>query len=367
MYRSHLIVFLSVGLSIFLSLPIINLTLRVSFELHPVIPNEPKQLWSLDLVEGGVALALWRCCERSVHPRDVIVGKSGYLFLGNKHENVVDKITGSYTLSETTIESWAADLENLSSLVQSSGASFVFSVAPNKHTIYPEYLPKGKIAAIETVTDRLFSTASIQRIAALDLRSPLRRLKSSMPVYFLTDSHWNQAGAALAYTETMNTLAGIGLELTQIPFRLSEIRRNVGGLSRLLKVDKLLKLEQETEFAFEIDESTVCEGRVGLTAGVLTVCEPQMNAEVDVPKGNTYFKVTRAANAPNAQTVLMLCDSFCTAHSELFNASFKTVYRIHWAQVLGTRMTETLERLKPDIVIYQTVERAVFAQDLSLN
>jgi alginate O-acetyltransferase complex protein AlgJ len=367
MYRNRLILFLSIGLSIFLCLPIVNLALRVGLDVHPVIPEEPKQLWSLDLVEGGASLALWRCCERSTRPGKVIIGKSGYLFLGNKHEDVVDKTTGSYTISETAAEAWSASLAQIASLVETSGASFVFSVAPNKHTIYPEFLPDGEIASKETLTDQLFSTASIKTVTAIDLRAPLKKLKSEKPLYLQTDSHWNNAGAALAYTETMNVLAADGLELTQIPFQLREIRHEAGGLSKLLKLGNLLSPEHETEFAFDYEASALCESRIDLISGVASACDPQKNAVIDVPRGNAFFRMTRAEKAPNAQTVLMLCDSFCTAHSELFNASFKAVYRIHWSQVLGARMAETLERFKPDIVIYQTVERVVFLHDLSLN
>jgi alginate O-acetyltransferase complex protein AlgJ len=367
MYRGRLVLFLSIGLSIFLFLPVVNLALRITLAVQPIVPDEPKQLWSLDLFEGRAALALWRCCERSINPRNVIIGKSGYLFLGNKHEEVVDKTTGSYDLSQASMETWAADLAQLSSLVEASGASFVFSVAPNKHTIYSEFLPEGVIAAKETVTDGLFATTHIQHISALDLRAPLKSLKSSMPVYLKTDSHWNSAGAALAYTETMNVLADSGLELTPIPFQLREIQQEAGGLAGLLKVKELLSKGHDESFALDYDGSAICESRIDLNFRVRSACERQKNAVVDVPRGDAFFQMTKAENAPNSQTVLMLCDSFCTAHSELFNASFKTVYRIHWSQVLGAHLQETLERLKPDIVIYQAVERTVFLHDIKLD
>jgi hypothetical protein len=53
----------------------------------------------------------------------------------------------------------------------------------------------------------------------------------------------------------------------------------------------------------------------------------------------------------------MLCDSFCTAPSALFNASFAEVYRVHWQFIDDRALERYMATLNPDIVILQMVER----------
>jgi len=63
----------------------------------------------------------------------------------------------------------------------------------------------------------------------------------------------------------------------------------------------------------------------------------------------------------------MLCDSFCSAASPLFNSSFQTVYRIHWSLLRGELLKSAIERLAPDIVILQMVERELLTPSFGLE
>src|SRR6185295_1542120 len=80
---------------------------------------------------------------------------------------------------------------------------YLFIVAPDKQTIYPEYMP-AQLNRVGTATrlDQLvtyFERHSDIRI--LDLRDALRAVKLHDRPYERLDSHWNDVGAWSAYAE----------------------------------------------------------------------------------------------------------------------------------------------------------------------
>ena len=368
MNRGKFVLFLSIGLAIFLCLPFMNVTLRATANITPIIPDHYKQLWSADFIEGGTALALWRCCERSIRHGDVLIGKSGYLFLGNDHDNVIGQITGAQRPSQIDIKNWTENVSKLAAYSEGLGASFVFVLAPNKHTIYSEFLPKDIELASESITDRVLASDGFQDLSVVDLRTSLKKLKTDLQVYFLTDTHWNNAGAALAYFEILKALPQTnGQSIKPLKFELTEHPHRAGDLANFLKIGGILPEDHETDFMFNYEIQTTCMGTISLHSGTVTPCVSGGNAAIDVPSRDAFLRVSRTSTAQNKETVLMLCDSFCATHSELFNASFQTVYRIHWSQMSGERLKETLQQLRPDLVIYQSVERALLQHDFFSN
>ena len=69
-------------------------------------------------------------------------------------------------------------------------------------------------------------------------------------------------------------------------------------------------------------------------------------------------------NSENNLKLLFLCDSFGTAPSQLYNATFKEIYKFHWSHINGQKLVTFVEKNKPDIVIYQIVERALYDQSI---
>ncbi len=80
-------------------------------------------------------------------------------------------------------------------------------IAPNKETIYPEYLPAG-IARSDNPTwaDQILENLNETDVSVLDLRSTLLAEKQNAPVYFKTDTHWNPVGARAAYDAILTAL-----------------------------------------------------------------------------------------------------------------------------------------------------------------
>lgn len=124
---------------------------------------------------------------------NVVLGKEGWLF----YTETIDDYLRTAPLSDRQLWSGARALALIHEYVQDRGAQFLFTVAPNKATIYPEYLPRvGTPLSNESSLDRLLPLLDGEGVPFVDLRPAL--LDQNVFMYYRQDSHWNALGAALA-------------------------------------------------------------------------------------------------------------------------------------------------------------------------
>ncbi len=357
MYPRRLRIFAAIAAAILLSIPAANLALR-GYLGGALWPRETRDLWSLDRVEGNLAYLLMSCCETSLAPDRVRIGREGYLFLGDKFEDVMHKTSGAWQPPEGLIDARAAQLARLQRRIESAGATLTVAIAPNKHSVYPEMLPEDVTPAPQTTTDDVIARAAEAGLSILDLRPVLQRLKPSVQVYMQTDTHWTRAAAAVAYDSHMEALRdSSGAADTPIRYSLEPVQRPAGDLAGLLKMQDLYAADFETDYTIQFETPlNSCIAEINVLSGVEGACVPTASGEVSAGRS---VQVTRTAGAPNEQTLLMLCDSFCHAGSSLFTASFTTVYHAHWKHLDDTALERHLAAFAPDIVILQMVERDV--------
>jgi hypothetical protein len=105
------------------------------------------------------------------------------------------------------LESTITNLVEIQRHLEEQGITFLFVIAPNKETIYPEFLPD-EINTTDNPTwaDQIITGLEGKNVSVLDLRQPLIAEKSIHPVYFKTDTHWNPVGAHLAYQQILKAL-----------------------------------------------------------------------------------------------------------------------------------------------------------------
>ncbi|SDL51205.1 SGNH hydrolase-like domain-containing protein, acetyltransferase AlgX [Nonomuraea maritima] len=154
-----------------------------------------------DAIRGHVSLSRFMFSEspayntgaEPTYPR-VIEGEDGWLYFG---DDVLEACRPRWSVEETL-----ARVERLARIVRASGRQFVFTIAPDKTTIYPDKLPQrflGQSCLKSRKTEfwRALQSASLE--GYIDLRRPLLNLQASMrqPIYWRTDSHWNHRAAAL--------------------------------------------------------------------------------------------------------------------------------------------------------------------------
>ena len=134
----------------------------------------------------------------------VIVGKDGWLF----YASALHDYNGTDVLSDEEVAKIAKILSMTEAYVTDNGGIFVFVSAPNKMEIYGEYMPYYHVEdkAVGNY-EKLFAALEENGVTNVDLKEYLKSLSKSseQELYYKTDSHWNEYGAALAYEKIMQT------------------------------------------------------------------------------------------------------------------------------------------------------------------
>lgn len=124
----------------------------------------------------------------------VTIGTHGWFFL----EGVLQRACAPFIPFTAAVKQW----ESLIAAIRASGRRVELLIAPDKSTIYPEYLSPSTpdLACGEAGTAALWQqieSPSARRAGIVGLRRPLLAFKhsSSTLLYFKTDSHWNTVGS----------------------------------------------------------------------------------------------------------------------------------------------------------------------------
>ncbi len=131
----------------------------------------------------------------------VIIGKEGWMFLGNKNKRIIDRYRGIIKYSDNDLKTFAKNIRANKIWCDKSGIKYYLVVAPNKHEIYPEYLPDyaNKVRKSSEIDDFNQYMATNISFTVIDVREKILDMKNQLPVYYKTDTHWNELGAFCAY------------------------------------------------------------------------------------------------------------------------------------------------------------------------
>jgi len=142
------------------------------------------------------------------HSDQVAVGADDWLFfLGDR---VREDLQGLDPLSSQKLNAWQEVLEGKQAWLAQQGIAYLFAVAPNKESIYPERVPTGlRRPGVETRLDQLAEhLRAHSSVAMLDLRPSLWAARRQSEVYHPLDTHWNDRGALVAYGQICDWLKG---------------------------------------------------------------------------------------------------------------------------------------------------------------
>lgn len=132
----------------------------------------------------------------------VIFGEDGWLY----YMDSLDDYLGSDQMDERALFCVAHSLALLQEYAGKRGVMFLFLPVPNKNTIYGEHMPyyyRCKASTERNLT-RLYKALEKEGVRYVKLEELFR--ESPDTLYHKTDSHWTNAGAALAYEEAMEAL-----------------------------------------------------------------------------------------------------------------------------------------------------------------
>ena len=137
----------------------------------------------------------------------VIRGRDGWLFYAG--DGAMKDYAEAPPLSNEQLEMWRKTLQDTSDWLHEQGIAYLFVISPDKHLVYPEYMPpsirRASISRIEQLVGHLRAHSTVR---VLDLRPALMLAKTHERVYHRTDTHWNDRGAFVGYQEIVASLAG---------------------------------------------------------------------------------------------------------------------------------------------------------------
>lgn len=179
----------------------------------------------------------------------VIRGKDGYYF----YTDSLDSYQGKTSLDERELYGTARGLALIQEYVKNQGGTFVFTVAPNKNTLYPQYMPyyyrqtreEGDLELLEEKLER-------EGVRYADLKDAFSREKEVL--YHRLDSHWNNKGAALAMEVILDELGQEHTDYEEIPYEVKndfdgDLYEMVYPLGR--KKDENIYYKKEFGFSFQ--------------------------------------------------------------------------------------------------------------------
>lgn len=291
----------------------------------------------------------------STRPQQVIVGKSGWLFLGDQYAQTVSakrRPANADDLSAATRSAAAA--KAWSGWLASNGVKdWRILVCPDKDGIYPELLPAWYGLAPHAPIDLALSLSDPEHV--VDARAMMRRARTGepMPLYLRTDSHWTERGAFVAYRALARSYAGdntriVWLEDDQVEFMPK--RTPSGDLARLLQVSDV---GGDTSVSAVLGES-MTRGRTLADALSGERLEASALAGVEAP---THPVITRSPGALNRRRLLWLRDSFGAALRPFVTATHSEVIELDRGTVTPAQLQDLVRQLKPDSVLVSVVER----------
>jgi hypothetical protein len=266
---------------------------------------------------------------------EVVWGTDGWLYYFPRCPGNKTASRGPAVFSRAELESLRHTLECRRDWLACRNIAYVFVVAPDKQSVYPEHLPSWlKPTGAPNRLDQFLSyMRDRSNVTILDLRRPLRQAKWLAPTYYRTDSHWNAFGGYVASEEIVRTLSRQLPELHPVPleaFRLLSSHGKGGDLADLIGI------------CAEDEEVTL------MPEPMLPIIKESVE-NPSLVRPNCY-----STNASASLTAVVFRDSFGTALRPFLGYCFRNVCYIWTAKDFDPKL---VEQARPNVVISEIAER----------
>ena len=134
----------------------------------------------------------------------VVNGRDGWFFYGE--DKSVEDYAEVEPMTPAAIANWREAVLRARDWLQVRSIAYVFTIAPDKHMVYPEEMPATIVRVGDlSRTDQLL-TALQDTGLAVDVRPALSLAKARERIYQQTDTHWNDRGAFAAYQQIITAV-----------------------------------------------------------------------------------------------------------------------------------------------------------------
>ncbi len=268
----------------------------------------------------------------------VKVGREGWLFYTG--ERALDDYMNVIPFKSEDLEKMGRVLEERRAWLEAKGIKFLILVAPNKATVYSEYLPGfihkiGEKSRLDQV--KTYLEARYPKLEFVDVREALSRAKRTQPLYYKTDTHWNGYGAFIAYGELMER---IGSDFPTV--KKHTLDHFTVNIQEYKNGYEAFVLSQSDYFA---DEQITLAPKFAPRARDLS--PPSAHGSGDT--------IIREVDDPHLLKAVVFHDSFSQHLIPYLSEDFRRIVFV-WKFDFNA---ELIESEKPDIVILECVERYI--------
>jgi len=267
-----------------------------------------------------------------------LVGQQGHHFFAGIDGEMIPKFQGAPILSDDNLRQFANNLEGIRIYLESMGIPFIVMFNPDKESVYPEYFPRSVRRSpdpipYETLVEYLRENTGID---ILDVRPRLVYEKEFHPVFNRDNSgdlaHYSELGAFFAYQELMWRINAYMPELE--PFTLDDI-----------------------DIIYDADIPLVSLKQVNFTPLEISFFD-----NVPLRRPFLWENLAYKNNDDELPTILLMRGSSAgTLDYNFFNGyvpeHFGLSLFIYFFNM--SHFTEYVDLYKPDIVVFQIVERMI--------
>lgn len=253
----------------------------------------------------------------------VIYGTDGWLY----YASTLDDYLGKNVMSERQLYNLAHNMTILQEYLDARDVDFVFTIAPNKNTLYGENMPyyNDYIVNAQHSAELLKPFLEQQGVKYLDLFTLFR--SQDEVLYLKLDSHWNMKGANLVYDALMNEL-----DLNHTIYTDPQaIISTSGDLNKMLYS---FYGKGETDYTYDLPNNY-----------------DYANNANSVEDG---WIITQSPLGTG--TLLMFRDSFANTLIPFLSESFQTAY---YSKGEPNALERYLNQYNPDCVVIEKVERNI--------
>lgn len=265
-------------------------------------------------------------------PERVVNGKNNWFFMGNYYNETFNDAYGNAQIIDYKTEDIIKKLNKVNAYLTSKNIEFYIVIAPNKNNIYKEYLPF-KFAQQKTNLQVLKKNIeNIPNLNFLDLSEALKKQKDNNEfLYIKSDSHWNDLGAYYGYHELISELNKKN-EIPIVPLSDYSIEIEVRNQFDLTKM-----------INYNFNDSKIVLNKINKT-----------KAKSVIPDKNVY---RHYINPEKEKVIILHRDSFANALTQFLNESFGESFYLKKYEL----NKKLIEKVKPDIVIFEIVERDIIS------
>jgi alginate O-acetyltransferase complex protein AlgJ len=291
----------------------------------------------------------------------VYEGRDGWLFLiggSNSIGALYDR--NAPLLPDAKLQQWLKLIEGRAHRLERLGIQYIHISIPEKLTLYDNKFHDPPIVDWRlSPAMRLREMMQRSRYAHvwLDLIGPFRAARDATQLYYKTDTHWTPEGCFLAYKLLCETI-GIRPELTLLTRPRHEVESVLDlGLKMAPPVYEQLRLYDFTKASQKVYRNVIAQYLDTVTA----------NALVHI---GSHIRYKNSSPSAADKKILIFGDSYASQRPDGLTAMLAETAReveFIWSSNLDWAY---IKRAKPDIVIYDLVERfmTILANDhLSLR